>query len=934
GNWLLIRSGWLLIPTCCQLPDLVDDLFRLALRYFLVVAELHAVHRATLRRGAQRGGVAEHLRQRHARADHLRFAPLRHAADLAAPCREIAEDVAHVVRGTHHLDIHDGLEQHRMRALGRLLERHGARDLERHLARVHVVIRPVDQLHLHVHHGIAGEHAVLHGFLDPLLHRADVLTRDHAAHDLVLEHEALPRARRLHVDHDVAVLSLAARLADELPFHLLHALLDRLAIRHLRAANVRVHLELALHAIHDDFQVQLAHAGDDRLSSLGIRVHPERRVFLGELLQRDGELVLVRLRLGLDGDVNHRGRELHGLENDRLVLERKGVAGTRVPQSDGGRNVAGANLLDLFALVGVHLQQPAHALALVLGGVVHVGTGGQHAGIHAEEGQFSDEWIGRDLEGERRERRVVRHMPLLERLIMERHVSHDGRHVHRCREIINDRVQQRLHALVLERRPAQHGNELAGDGGAANGALDFLHRELLASQILLEQHLVVLHRGFDSRMPRFLHRRLVRLGDRLLGEGLAQRRLIEHHGDAAQHVNVAHEQLARSDRKLQRERARHEPLANHADTAREVRAHAVHLVREDDARYTVAVSLPPDGFRLRLYTSHGIQQRDGAIQHAERALHLDGEVHVTRRVDDVDPVIGIVPAPEAGGGRRRDRDAALLLLLHPVHGGRAIMNLTNLVALPRVVEDALRGGGLAGIDVRHDADIAIVLERCRACHVSSAISSSARAEKRQQKNGWTGRSRGSRYPSAAAGCACHCCASGDPRARRGRCPRLIVVCATACKLLSGVALISYRGVAVCQWASAKPAPGSPTRRGAPSASGSASVQPVPTLSLLPLLCDAPSSNRRPLSGRRQDSHRTGRIETGFAGWAGLTGLWGAERPMPGPFSERRQLLWERPRGNPVNPVHPVILSSGWRWRSTLPAATHESDGPEMLSRRC
>jgi hypothetical protein len=30
----------------------------------------------------------------------------------------------------------------------------------------------------------------------------------------------------------------------------------------------------------------------------------------------------------------------------------------------------------------------------------------------------------------------------------------------------------------------------------------------------------------------------------------------------------------------------------------------------------------------------------GAVEHAQRALHLDGEVDVPRGVDDVDPVLG------------------------------------------------------------------------------------------------------------------------------------------------------------------------------------------------------------------------------------------------------------------------------------------------------
>src|SRR5262249_38618946 len=60
--------------------------------------------------------------------------------------------------------------------------------------------------------------------------------------------------------------------------------------------------------------------------------------------------------------------------------------------------------------------------------------------------------------------------------------------------------------------------------------------------------------------------------------------------------------------------------------------------------------------------------------------------------------------------------AALLLLLHPVHGGRAIVDFADLVALPRVVEDTLGRGRLTGIDVGHDADIPIELERGMSCH--------------------------------------------------------------------------------------------------------------------------------------------------------------------------------------------------------------------------
>ena len=47
-------------------------------------------------------------------------------------------------------------------------------------------------------------------------------------------------------------------------------------------------------------------------------------------------------------------------------------------------------------------------------------------------------------------------------------------------------------------------------------------------------------------------------------------------------------------------------------------------------------------------------------------------------------------------------------LNHPVHRGSALVYLSDLVGLSRIEEDTLRRSGLAGIDVRHDADISCV----------------------------------------------------------------------------------------------------------------------------------------------------------------------------------------------------------------------------------
>src|ERR1019366_4485062 len=270
-----------LLRTCGTSPlHLGHDLLGHRTRRFFIAREVHGEGRAALRVRAHVGGVAEHLGQRHHCLNYLRSSAMLDALDAAATAAQVADDGTHVLLGHYHFHRHHRLQQHRAGPARSFLERHRAGDLEGHFVGVNIVIAAVVERGLHVHHFVAGKNAAFHGFLDALVHWLDKFLGDHAAHNFVNKFVALTRLVRFQTNAHVAILAASPGLANVLALRL-RLLADGLAIGDLRLADVGLHVELAHHAVHDDFQVQLAHAADDGLSTVGIDIDLKGRGFLG-----------------------------------------------------------------------------------------------------------------------------------------------------------------------------------------------------------------------------------------------------------------------------------------------------------------------------------------------------------------------------------------------------------------------------------------------------------------------------------------------------------------------------------------------------------------------------------------------------------------------------------------------------------------------------
>ena len=240
--------------------------------------------------------------------------------------------------------------------------------------------------------------------------------------------------------------------------------------------------------------------------------------------------------------------------------------------------------------------------------------------------------------------------------------------------------RKRLHAFVLERRTADHRVDLHGERSLADGCLDLLYGDCRGVvEIFLHESLVEFSEGLEHLVSPFLSL-LHEVGGNFVhlifgAHGL----VVPEDGLHLHEVHHAFESLLCSDRNLDGERRRAQHFAHLAHHLEEVGARAVHLVDVADTGNVVFVSLTPYGLALGLHAAYGAECGHGSVEHTQRTLHLYGEVHVPRSVNQVDFIFIVIIVPESGGGGGGDGDASLLLLLHPVHRGGSVVHLADLV---------------------------------------------------------------------------------------------------------------------------------------------------------------------------------------------------------------------------------------------------------------
>ena len=359
--------------------------------------------------------------------------------------------------------------------------------------------------------------------------------------------------------------------------------------------------------------------------------------------------------------------------------------------------------------IGLDPPELRHVLLLVLARVEHPAVGLQSAGIDAQVVQIAVR-IGHDLEDQAAEGLVG---PRLARepgvLFLRIRAFHRG-HIQGAGQVGPHRIEHGLHAHLVQGRTAEHRHEDVVQRGLAEGLADqlvghgpFVHEEI--------HQLVVAHRELVEQLPApelgvVLHFR----GDFRDDDLRAFRRdKAEHlHGDQVDDAAEGVADVGRSlaDRQDHGHRLAVQPSVDFFQRAVEVGPFAVHLVDEGDAGDAIFIGLPPDRLALGLDALPGAEHHHAAVEHAQAAFHLGREIDMAGRVDEVDRIV----LPGEGHAGRIDGDAALLLFGVEVGDGGAFVDVAQAVRKAAVKQHPFGDGGLSGVDMGNDADIAKILD--------------------------------------------------------------------------------------------------------------------------------------------------------------------------------------------------------------------------------
>ena len=323
------------------------------------------------------------------------------------------------------------------------------------------MVRTESQTNADIHHRITGYDTVLQSVTDTFINRRDEFTRNHTTFNFIDKFVAFAtRLHRFHFDHNVTILTFTTRLFNVFSFGF-HFFADGFAVGYLRCTHISFHTKLTLHAVHDNFQVQLAHTGNNGLARLFISAHTERWIFFSQTVQGDTHFLLVGLSFRLNGNVDYRLGEFHAFQDNRGIFCTQSFTSGYVFQTNSSSDVTSTYLFNLSTISGSHLHQTADTLTSAFNRVQYSVARFHHAGVNTDKGQLTNVFIIQHFESQSGEFLVIAGLAAVG-FFGIRVNTLNRRNVGRSRQQFNHGIQHTLNTFVFKCRTAQHRLDFTG----------------------------------------------------------------------------------------------------------------------------------------------------------------------------------------------------------------------------------------------------------------------------------------------------------------------------------------------------------------------------------------------------------------------------------------------------------------------------------------
>ena len=146
---------------------------------------------------------------------------------------------------------------------------------------------------------------------------------------------------------------------------LIHRFCKGFFVSNLRCAYVSLHLIFTQKSVYNDFQVKFSHTGNDGLACFRIRMRTESRIFFCKFCQSFSHLALSCFCFRFDRKLDNGFRELHGFQNNRVLLVTDSIACGRDFKPYRSSNITGINLIQFGPFICVHLKNTSDTLFFV-----------------------------------------------------------------------------------------------------------------------------------------------------------------------------------------------------------------------------------------------------------------------------------------------------------------------------------------------------------------------------------------------------------------------------------------------------------------------------------------------------------------------------------------------------------------------------------------